>query len=152
MLSSQNSNNILLPCGHESEFPKDDCLPCSKFGSDPAFKQVCLKIHKDRQTKNLAPIIERVQSLVDAKDKFQASGLQLLEEALYNDRMTVCNGCTSNIDGMCTEPKKETGQACGCMVAVKAKIPTEDCPAGKWPRINLEMVKGGKGCGGCGKK
>lgn len=146
--------NILLPCGHESNSISSECLLCSKYVSDPQFKTMCEKIHKDRQIKNLAPIMERIESLTESRDKFQSSGLGLLEETLFNSRMEVCKNCTSNVDGICTEPLKDTGKACGCIVSVKAKIPTEQCPAGKWPKLNLDVIsnKIGGGCGGCNKR
>ncbi len=144
--------NILLPCGHESETPKDDCLPCSKYVADPKFKELCEKIHKERQLKQLPPIKAQVDNLVKARERFINSELPLIESQLHKDRLVICQNCTENMNGTCVGINKETNEACGCVIAVKAKIPTEQCPAGKWPKVNLEVLRSAGGCGGCGGK
>lgn len=143
--------NILLPCGHESESPKQDCLPCSKYATDSDFKVLCEKLNSERLNRQLPNIIERTGNFIKAGIRYAEAGMPaFLQEGLEQDRLRICSGCTENKDGVCVAINPTTGKACGCFVAAKSKIPTEDCPVGKWPKLNLPVITGK--CGGCGKK
>lgn len=46
------------------------------------------------------------------------------DEALYEERLSVCKGCDYLADGMC--------RACGCFVELRAAIRNNVCSYNKW--------------------
>lgn len=44
--------------------------------------------------------------------------------ALYEERLNMCQNCERLIDGMCN--------ACGCFVEMRAAVRMKDCPYKKW--------------------
>lgn len=97
--------------------------------------------------KQFPSLIERMRTFSVALAKHIENGFKRVTKLVYNKRMEICDGCPSNIKGKCIE--------CGCFLHIKADWATEDCPLGKWPKIELPMIdnnKKGAGCGGCGKR
>ena len=146
-------NNIILPCGHESDNLSKECTPCTKYQTDAQFKQLCIKINNDRLTKQKPNIVERVVNAGNAAIRYVASGMPaFLAEELTSERLKVCNTCTENQDGVCVALDPKTGKACGCFVGAKAAVPTEDCALSKWSRLNLPVISNQGKCSACGKK
>ena len=90
----------------------------------------------------LARMIGAAVKLADAVK----SGGGLLREDAYRERLAVCDGCptargaggaergSGDAPVWCGRPlENRPGQACGCLIPVKAAMPGEKCPAGKWP-------------------
>lgn len=51
-------------------------------------------------------------------------------------RIATCRACPGGHyrDGVCGELARRTGQTCGCVVALKARLTAERCPNDYWPR------------------
>ena len=134
--------NILLPCSHTSQELSKECSVCTKYSEDEKFKQLCIKLDDERLNKKMPNIIERGINLGKAAVNYIKEGLpSLLNDAVYENRLETCSSCVDNRNGICVNKQ------CGCVIAIKAKIPTEDCPAGKWPKLNLPVIS--NSCGGC---
>lgn len=54
----------------------------------------------------------------------------LVSTEQYQERLTVCQACPEFDQGQCKQ--------CGCFTALKARLPAEACPLGKWPNITKE--------------
>lgn len=82
------------------------------------FKSVC----------NRMSIIDKIQQrkkqIVDELDNL-TSNLVVVKE-VYNERMNICKSCDSylKLSHQCRE--------CGCIMNMKAKFRTSECPLGKW--------------------
>jgi hypothetical protein len=73
------------------------------------------------------------EQLVDAAKNFVIAGVthilsgESIDEESKNERMKICRGCD-----------KKNGEFCGiclCYLPVKAGWKEQDCPLGKWPKI-----------------
>jgi predicted Zn-ribbon and HTH transcriptional regulator len=116
-------------------------------------REVCEKLNKKRLESQKPNIIERAANLINAGVKYVEAGIpSLLNNDLHSDRMRQCSSCTENNEGICVAINPSTGKACGCFIAAKTKVPTEECPVGKWKRVELPTLSPKKGCGGCGSK
>lgn len=71
------------------------------------------------------PLPRLVASAVQAAATFVAAGCPLADEETVAARLAACAGCDARKDGRCT--------ACGCVLAAKARLSTEECPLGRWP-------------------
>ncbi|MEO1263978.1 MAG: DUF6171 family protein [Bacteroidota bacterium] len=45
-------------------------------------------------------------------------------------RNAICKNCEHSILG------QKTCSVCGCVIWLKSRLKTEDCPKGKWPALN----------------
>ena len=43
----------------------------------------------------------------------------------YSERLSICDKCEHRLGSFCG--------VCSCLIAVKARLKSKDCPAGKWP-------------------
>lgn len=83
------------------------------------------------------PVFTRqVFNFLKAITRHVVDGLKNVGEEEYKNRIEICNGCDSNIEGKCKE--------CGCPIDKKAKWASEDCPLKKWIKKSND-----RGCG-CG--
>jgi tetratricopeptide (TPR) repeat protein len=57
--------------------------------------------------------------------RFVTSGLKVVPTETRAGRLRVCAGCAQHTGMRC--------RVCGCFTAVKARLPHESCPLGKWP-------------------
>jgi len=64
-------------------------------------------------------------SAAKAMGKFLGSGLKTVPRPLYQARLETCATCPHHTGVRC--------KLCGCFTTVKARLPHEKCPAGKWP-------------------
>lgn len=68
--------------------------------------------------------------------EFVRSGGERLPREERNRRLAICKACPKYRHGVC--------RICGCLVAIKTWLPSENCPRRYWePK--------GEGCGHCGK-
>lgn len=63
-------------------------------------------------------------NLARAVARFVADGCRTVTQQQYRQRLETCQGCEYRKGGKCLE--------CSCWVQLKARLWTEDCPAGKW--------------------
>ena len=66
-------------------------------------------------------------SAAGALGRFAGSGLKILDNNAQQQRLDACRKCEHFTGMRC--------RACGCFTALKAKLPHEDCPLGKWPKV-----------------
>jgi len=61
---------------------------------------------------------------------FAKRGMPLVSKPMYKERIEACEKCEHRKNIKCG--------LCGCIVAVKARMETADCPntPSKWPKIN----------------
>jgi tetratricopeptide (TPR) repeat protein len=64
-------------------------------------------------------------SAVKSAAKFLGSGLKTVPAATQQQRLGTCQTCEHHTGMRC--------KLCGCFTTVKAWLPHEDCPIGKWP-------------------
>jgi tetratricopeptide (TPR) repeat protein len=57
--------------------------------------------------------------------KFLASGFKTVSTTTHKERLKVCETCLHHTGVRC--------KLCGCFTTIKAWMPHEECPAGKWP-------------------
>lgn len=83
-------------------------------------------------TANAEPpsLLSRLAGVIGASVRFCGAIVArrplIVSSAEQDNRLTICRACEKFDCGKC--------QQCGCIVAVKAKLATEDCPLGFWPR------------------
>jgi hypothetical protein len=65
-------------------------------------------------------------SAVKSMAKFVGSGMKTVPKAAYQRRLQTCNTCEHHTGVRC--------KLCGCFTSVKAWLPHEHCPIGKWPK------------------
>ena len=63
-------------------------------------------------------------SFAAAMAQFVASGFQRVDEQSHQLRVKQCESCRHHRQTRCT--------VCGCFFAIKAWLPQEDCPIGRW--------------------
>jgi tetratricopeptide (TPR) repeat protein len=59
--------------------------------------------------------------------KFVGSGLKTVSPQTLQERLTCCGVCDQCTGMRC--------RVCGCFTHLKARLPLDDCPLGRWPRI-----------------
>ncbi len=64
--------------------------------------------------------------------KFLAAGAKTASRQAHQKRLDVCKACTHHTGLRC--------RVCGCFTNTKAWMPHEDCPIGKWPRVDEKAV------------
>lgn len=72
-------------------------------------------------------LLARAKSIAGAVATFVASGMRLATPEEVQARTAVCCKCERRQGTECT--------ACGCTIAVKAKIRAMGCPLGKWQKL-----------------
>lgn len=83
---------------------------------------------------------DKVVNLVNAICNALKVNFQQASPDMQNYRFGVCAECPKNVDGKC--------QKCGCIIELKVKFASEECPEGKWKRVELPVVVSRKcGCG-----
>lgn len=68
----------------------------------------------------------RTWNFARAIARFVAAGGRTVTADEYRQRLETCRPCEHRQGGKCLR--------CRCWVNVKARLPTEQCPTGKWPR------------------
>lgn len=73
--------------------------------------------------KELYEVLFGALKCIKAQIKFMRKGEEVSTETLAK-RLTVCSGCPFENSGVCME--------CGCILAEKARMSTENCPQNYW--------------------
>jgi tetratricopeptide (TPR) repeat protein len=74
-------------------------------------------------------LLRMAVSAANALAAFIGSGLETTPEATRQARLAVCAACEHHTGTRC--------RLCGCITVLKARLPREFCPAGKWPVIRV---------------
>ncbi len=70
-------------------------------------------------------LAERAWNFAQAVTEFVADGCTVLSREQYQGRLSICDWCEQREGNFCL--------ACGCLLAAKAAMRSEDCPLGRWP-------------------
>jgi len=73
-------------------------------------------------------LLRMALTAVKSVGRFIGSGLKTVSSATQQKRLRTCAMCEHHTGVRC--------QICGCFTSVKAWLPHEDCPIGKWPTDN----------------
>lgn len=57
--------------------------------------------------------------------RFVTDGCHTVTSGQYRQRLEACRDCEHRKGGKCLQ--------CGCWAQLKARLPAEQCPAGRWP-------------------
>jgi hypothetical protein len=68
----------------------------------------------------------RAWNFAAAVAQFAADGCTTVSREQYQARLAVCERCEQREGNFCN--------ACGCVLALKAGMRSEDCPLGRWNR------------------
>ena len=57
-----------------------------------------------------------------------------VDKNLYLQRLSICNDCPERREHSQGRPLKKLSRCpeCGCIISLKAKLSTEECPLGDW--------------------
>lgn len=57
-----------------------------------------------------------------------------IEKGLYKKRLDLCNSCPERLKNSKNKPLNKFSRCpmCGCIISLKAKLSTEECPLGDW--------------------
>ena len=81
---------------------------------------------RNRPMKETGPgLLRMAGSATKAMAKFIKSGLKSVSPRVYEERLQTCSGCEYHSGLRC--------RICGCFTNMKAQMPHEKCPIGKWP-------------------
>ena len=70
-------------------------------------------------------VFQMAASFGTSMAKFAAGGFRTTGKELHQRRLAVCDDCEHRSGTNCI--------LCGCILPLKAKMPHETCPIGKWP-------------------
>ena len=70
-------------------------------------------------------LLRMALSAAKSVSRFFSSGFQTVVQSTYERRLETCNACEHHTGVRCS--------LCGCFCSIKAWMPHEDCPVGKWP-------------------
>ncbi len=73
--------------------------------------------------------LRRASTALSAAYRFVLGGMRLVTDSQYEERMKRCDEpCPyQKVAGQCS--------ACGCILELKARMPGEHCPHGRWPLL-----------------
>jgi hypothetical protein len=71
-------------------------------------------------------LLRMALTATEAMMKFLGTGLKTVPPETYRRRLEVCSTCEHHTGLRC--------RICGCFTDAKARLPYEDCPAGRWPK------------------
>jgi hypothetical protein len=78
-----------------------------------------------RDKPKLPNLLKQAANLTKAIAEHVASGAQKSSTELVEARLAVCSGCPYRNDAQCS--------ICGCYLAAKAGMKSQQCPVGYWP-------------------
>jgi hypothetical protein len=81
---------------------------------------------------DLAPMTwpEVVRHLMEAGKKWREAGYPLTPDKAYVERINTCKTCSKG------QYKWFQCRHCKCLIYTKAKLASEDCPYGLWPKLS----------------
>lgn len=86
--------------------------------------------------------IDKIKNFSKAVVKHVKDGLREVTEKEFEERLSICKACEYYKDGTCIH------KDCGCILDIKCKWASEECPEKKW--LRLEPQKKKSGCSACG--
>lgn len=120
----------IIPKNGESYDKKQHCRKCWRYHTDERYRQ---------KWDNYNPsLLKKITNFALASIKHVASGLSKLCDDEFNKRINICNNCEKKVGDNCLE--------CGCILAIKARWATEDCPLKKWPLVVIENTNKNCNC------
>jgi hypothetical protein len=75
-------------------------------------------------------LLRMAMTAIKSMGKFVGSGMKTVSAEAQQSRIQVCASCPHHTGVRC--------RLCGCFTRVKAWLPHEDCPIGKWPGTTAE--------------
>jgi hypothetical protein len=109
----------------------DDDRPvyrCEVCGAEVATRGDPEASHQCRQFPSLPSM---AWNLTKAVAGFVADGCRLLTGEQYDARMAVCRSC----EFFAADSRRCRHNDCGCFLAAKARMRSEQCPENKWPEV-----------------
>ena len=90
------------------------------------------------EKQKLAPtLLDRLKNFASAVIEHAKDGFSRVSEKDYKERTDICEPCE-----YCDKSNKVWScNKCGCYIQIKASWASQDCPIGKWPKIELPMVQ-----------
>ena len=68
--------------------------------------------------------VTKIVTFATAVAKWFANGCSVVPAGVAEERMEICRACPSFDNGTCSQ--------CSCVLSLKTKSPTEQCPSSKW--------------------
>jgi hypothetical protein len=91
-----------------------------------AYRKLVAGLAKNDAPAEYPPLAAQVGNALQAAVKFVASGGALVDQAEFDRRRSICEGC-EHMDKI-----RDRCRACGCMLAAKPWSRVEQCPHGLW--------------------
>lgn len=119
---------VVKRTGHERyRFLVSDANP-DKWGRD-AYRLEMVRMADEPEPPAVTAypsVQDQVKSALAAGLSFAASGFKLVDQVEHDRRMAICHACEFHdaTKGRCVK--------CGCVDTLKARIPSQACPIGKW--------------------
>ncbi len=76
-------------------------------------------------------LLRMALSALQSMTRFVASGMRTVPADTHQERLRTCAGCAHHTGMRC--------RVCGCFTHVKAMMPHEKCPLGKWPALTTQQ-------------
>ena len=86
-----------------------------------------------RRERAEAGYVQMGLSAAKALAKFLGSGMKTVNAETLEERLQGCAGCDYYTGLRC--------RVCGCFAKLKARLPHEECPLGRWPTLTFPDVK-----------
>ena len=67
--------------------------------------------------------MERIKSFIRALSNWARSGFKTSSQ-IAEDRLKICHACPEYNNGLCND--------CGCILVLKTRMLSENCPQNKW--------------------
>ena len=83
-----------------------------------------------KSPRKMPSLARRALNLAAALSAFVADGCRTVDAATYQARLEVCGGTADT--PRCDQQDGNWCAKCGCHLAEKARMRSQDCPAGKW--------------------
>lgn len=84
------------------------------------------------------PLESPAVTIIGAAPKIVAAALGIGSAPLdvVAERIATCRACPGGHyrDGVCGALARRTGQTCGCVITLKARLASQRCPSGYWSR------------------
>jgi hypothetical protein len=76
-------------------------------------------------------MINEAKSFTDSVTKWSIESRKITESGILQRRLDICNVCENKVIQLGL-PWCKGKEGCGCCLSLKAYMPTEQCPIGKW--------------------
>lgn len=112
--------------------PEDDCGACQSEWRGGTPPEECTDVPYLAAIDNGKPpaLLTRLANYSIALASDLIAGRPRRSESQQLAILAICEGCRINLRGICTHPK------CGCVLTEKTKWALEECPVGKWPKLD----------------